>query len=541
MLQFLYTIAGLLVATDAQYLNLPLERTTEYATSLSKRQAVNTTLTLANQGASYVANISFGTPGQIVQLILDTGSPLTWVNAANLSTYTPGSSPTSAQQAQGRTICQSYSCLNPASSSTLTVPSNTTIFDIQYVDGTSSIGRIVEDTATFQGLTDTTFQFGLVEYFYSPNGVGAALGGILGLSPPNRVISYASLPSALAATSNTAVTSAFTPQTILQQLRDAGAISSTAFSLYLSDGSTGQLTIGGVDSGRYSGPLTVLPIQSDPTSTGTDFYVNLAATGHGGTASNRITVNQLVVLDSGTTSIYIPATVVEQLAQDLQGYFVPYDSSSGLLAIPCSTSTTIDFYFSDSAVIRVPTSEILQGRLTASQARRLGITTSSDVCVLSLFGTVDSDVYLLGDAFLRSAYVVYDLDQGQIALAQSSYNTGSNITTIGSGLYGIPEGVYNTSSPGASNVAAVPSATRTVTLASNPVPRSTLGGSGTLTFTVSGTTGITRAGTGTTTGTGAPAAASTRATSSADRGHIFTHGPVLLAGLCAFMVGVLFS
>lgn len=44
-----------------------------------------------------------------------------------------------------------------------------------------------------------------------------------------------------------------------------------------------------------------------------------------------------------------------------------------------------------------------------------------------------------GDTFLRSAYVVYDLQNEQISLAQAAYGTGSNIVEIGQGKNAVPD------------------------------------------------------------------------------------------------------
>ena len=441
------------------YVNIPFTRVTG-GSSLTKRQIANGSITLSNEQASYLATISVGTPPQSVSLVLDTGSPLTWINAANVTTFTPGSTTTSSSG--GAAICKQYTCFTAGSSSTLSVPSNSTIFDITYVDTTESIGRMVEDTLTFQGLTDTTFQLGLVQYFYSPGGTSSAIGGILGLSPSNPVQQFDTVNAALTSTSSTRP-SYFNPPTILEQLRDAGRITSLAFSLYLDDATSGEVTLGGVDSGRYSGPLTVLAIEDDPSSQGTSYSVTLQGLGTGGSTSTQVSVGELVVLDSGTTSMYIPYTAIESIADSLNGYFIPSSSSSGILGIPCTVSTTLDFYFANSAVIRIPTASLLEQRISATQARRYGISATSDVCILNVFGTADSSSYLLGDSFLRSAYVVYDIQQNQIAVAQSSYTGTSNVQAIGSGEYGIPQAVYNSSSPNAGAVAVIPSVTRSVT------------------------------------------------------------------------------
>lgn len=455
-------IAALFPFSAAQYINLPLHKFTNDLEILQKRQISNGSVILNNQASAYYVNISVGTPPQTVQLVLDTGSPLTWINAQNVSSFTPGKL-TSAGSSPG-SLCSSNLCLSANASASLIVPLDSVVFDIQYVDGTESVGRTVQDAVTFQGLVDSTFKFGLVQYFYSPQGSSTSLGGVLGLSPPNPVSTFQNLSMAL---TTTTTTSYFVPETILQQLQTAGAVTNTAFSLYLSDGTTGQLTIGGVDSGRYSGPLTVVPMAQSTAQAGSSFYVTLNSVGFNATTNNQITVDKLFVLDSGTTSTYLPTAVVQQLASNLGGFFVPYDSSSGLLAIPCTLSTTIDFYFANSAVIKVPTNDILAGRLTASQAQKLGISEpTGETCLLSLFGTSRNSSFLLGDAFLRSAYVVFDQAQNQIAIAQAAYNGPSHLTAMGTGQFGIPGGVYNSSSPGASNVALVPSPTKTLTLAS---------------------------------------------------------------------------
>jgi len=46
---------------------------------------------------------------------------------------------------------------------------------------------------------------------------------------------------------------------------------------------------------------------------------------------------------------------------------------------------------------------------------------------------------VLGDTFLRSAYVVYDLSNNEISLAQTNFNaTKSNVMEIQSGSAGVP-------------------------------------------------------------------------------------------------------
>ena len=48
--------------------------------------------------------------------------------------------------------------------------------------------------------------------------------------------------------------------------------------------------------------------------------------------------------------------------------------------------------------------------------------------------------YTLGDSFIRNAYIVYDLANGQISLAQTNNQaTSSNVLEIGTGTNSVPD------------------------------------------------------------------------------------------------------
>lgn len=80
------------------------------------------------------------------------------------------------------------------------------------------------------------------------------------------------------------------------------------------------------------------------------------------------------------------------------------------------------------------------------------------VCQFGILPAGDNGPILLGDTFLRSAYVVYDLDNKQIALAQTRFNATAspNILEIQSGASGIPSVTYTASGVVASQTGTVP-------------------------------------------------------------------------------------
>ena len=52
-----------------------------------------------------------------------------------------------------------------------------------------------------------------------------------------------------------------------------------------------------------------------------------------------------------------------------------------------------------------------------------------DECLIGIIGS-GSDIFTLGDVFLRLAYVVYDLEESKIGLAQARYSNESDIKFI---------------------------------------------------------------------------------------------------------------
>lgn len=153
-----------------------------------------------------------------------------------------------------------------------------------------------------------------------------------------------------------------------------------------------------------------------------------------------------VVLDSGTTLTYLPEDIGETV---LEAFGATYDNEAGYATVDCSLADETDlilaFQFggSDGPTIQVDMSELViqdGSDIGFSPGGGGGQTTT---CAFGV--SMSSSTFLLGDTFLRSAYVVYDLDTKVVALAQSNTNsTSSSVTAITSGS-AIP-GVSSTAS-----------------------------------------------------------------------------------------------
>lgn len=203
--------------------------------------------------------------------------------------------------------------------------------------------------------------------------------------------------------------------------------------------STGTILFGGVDSDKYTGDLIALPIIKDSsTNNYTAFSVTLsslaAVSSSSGSVSKNYSIDAMaVILDSGTTLSYLPTTLAEEV---MATFNATYDSSLGYATVSCDLASTSDivleYQFGGPSG---PTIQVDLAHLVLQTSSGSSGTTTSSSSSDCAFGISESDsYYLLGDTFLRSAYVVYDLDNKEIALAQSNVNsTSTSITAMTEG------------------------------------------------------------------------------------------------------------
>ncbi|KAI9741821.1 MAG: hypothetical protein M1834_000207 [Cirrosporium novae-zelandiae] len=351
--------------------------------------------TLDNEETLYYANITIGTPAQSLRLHIDTGSSDLWTNAAN------------------STLCESRT--NPCSSSgTYSANDSSTYdfvssdFNISYVDGSGAAGDYVKDTVRIGGQALTGAQFG-VGY------TSTSSEGVLGVGYPalevqvntNGKDAYANLP---------------------QLMVNKGLINSNAYSLWLNDldASQGSILFGGVNTGKYHGELATLPINKESNQ-----YIEFLITLTGITLSSNGTTQNLtsdaainVLLDSGTSLTYLPDAITEEIFDAVSA---EYSSSVGAAYVLCSlaeNNATIDFTFTEPT-ISVAMNELVLDAGTSISGERLTFDSGEDACLFGI-APAGSSTAVLGDTFLRSAYVVYDIENDEISLAQTNFNSTTN-------------------------------------------------------------------------------------------------------------------
>ncbi|KAM0236430.1 hypothetical protein ACHAPO_005062 [Fusarium lateritium] len=370
---------------------------------LSKRDGT-VNVGIDNEQSLYFLNASIGTPPQNFRLHLDTGSSDLWVNAVGSELCDTHAN-----------ICAESGLYNPNKSSTYEYVNSD--FNISYADGSGASGDYVTDTFKMGQVSIKDLQFG-IGYVTSDNegviGIGYTTNEAVVAQPDAEF--YKNMPARLASD---------------------GVIASNAYSLYLDDleSATGKILFGGVDSEHYTGELVTVPIMkiNDEYS---EFYVKLNSISSG-SETIRENLDLGVVLDSGSTLTYLPTSLTETI-YELVG--ADYEEGQTTAYVPCDLANqggNLTFKFTEPAEITVPLSELILD-FTDITGRQMSFTNGQAACSFGIAPST-SQVSILGDTFLRSAYVVFDLENNEISLAQSNFDaTGSHILEIGTGKSAVP-------------------------------------------------------------------------------------------------------
>lgn len=353
--------------------------------------------TLDNLETLYFANATLGTPAQSFRLHIDTGSSDLWVNAVNSELCTERGNQCDESGTYSANDSSTYQFVNNA-------------FNISYVDGSGAAGDYATDTFRFGGQTITDMQFGIGYISSSPEGI-LGIGYTINEVQVNRfgLDAYPNLP---------------------QKLKDDGMIGSVAYSLWLNDldASTGSILFGGVDTDKFTGQLSTLPIIQE-SGVYAEFIIALTEMGIGDNKTSLFSnSNVAVLLDSGSSLMYLPDEVTTELYRQFNAR---YDARQGAAFVDCNLANqqgSLEFGFS-GVTISVPYNELV---IVATVSR------GQPVCILGV-GPAGNGIAVLGDTFLRSAYVVYDLSNNEISLAQTNFNaTSSSIEEIQAGSGGVP-------------------------------------------------------------------------------------------------------
>lgn len=405
---------------------------------LHKRDMFGAGLHNAN-GKEYLVEVGVGTPPQLFNLTLDTGSADFWVP----STSCPVD------------MCP-HTRFNPQKSSTFqSLPQQLNIeYGIGSAQGVYGVDTVKVGQASLPNQT-----IGLVantQNILSPAGSDDNSNGILGLGYPNLSMKTGKKPGHF-----------------VMGLYESKIISEPVFSIFLNShftyGLSGQVVLGGVDSTKFSGKIQYAPvvnydvskyyispnIGANSTKNGMNLY--WAIPGQGVSTStgfkNETASLNAYILDTGTTLTYIPAKLAKDMVMSItkNAKTTQLDNVNGVYRVDCDTAkksnnATVQFMISTSLstksttpiVLDIPVSELvvpLDDALTTttSQSCMFGIAPSPAGLELT-----SGETWILGESVLRSLYTVYDMKNNQVGLAPVSPNAGNtgfliNGTTTSSG------------------------------------------------------------------------------------------------------------
>lgn len=313
--------------------------------------------------AQYYADIELGTPPQSFKVVLDTGSSNLWV---------PGKS------------CSSIACFLHSkydSDASSTYKANGTEFAIRYGSG-SLEGFVSQDVLNIGDLTVKKQDF--AEATKEP-GLAFAFGkfdGILGMGYDTISVNRIVPPFY---------------NMINQKLLDEPVF---AFRLGDGDGDGGECTFGGIDKDAYTGKIDYIPVRRRGY-----WEIELEAVKFG--KDELELENTGAAIDTGTSLIVTPTDIAEMLNAQIGAE----KSWNGQYTIDCA---------------KVPGLPKLAFRFGGKDFELSGedYTLNAGGTCISAFTGMDipppmGPLWIVGDAFLRRYYSVYDLGKNAVGLAKS--------------------------------------------------------------------------------------------------------------------------
>ncbi|KAH6663296.1 candidapepsin-3 [Plectosphaerella plurivora] len=376
-------------------------------------------LEIENQHFGYFADIGVGTPPQYVSLHVDTGSADTWV-------LTP-------QACGNPSQCNIMKCMQnafvPAESKTIK-RSIQKLFKVRYYDKTTTTGDYFTDTVHIGGSVVTGQMMGLSYNTSIPY-------GILGLGYKSMVGLYYK------------VGDVYNNLPVLMYRQ--GLTNTIAYSMWLGKLGTAKasLLFGAIDTSKFIGNLKSIPLLKDKMR---DEYTYFAIPLIGintvtRSDTHRIDLNDKpvkVYLDSGATLSYLPHDLTQRIWRDVGAvYFYRYNAPM----IPCEKADEGELRFklgTKGHVITVPMSEMVLYPGLIPMAEDLvgeaGGWQGKNLCQFGIRNST-SPSNLLGDTFLRSAYVVYDLVNHEVSIAQARKDATKRAVIVPFPSYGarLPE------------------------------------------------------------------------------------------------------
>ncbi|KAI1320857.1 hypothetical protein EDD11_009814 [Mortierella claussenii] len=417
-----------------------------YHQRLSRRDFGHQTVTDVENDIEYYGIVGIGTPPQLFKLDMDTGSSDIWIPSQTCSRH--------------NSDCSRHTFFNPLQSSTLTPLS--TPWKIAYGDGSSVSGSLAIDRLEFSEIVIENQLFGLAER-ESATFLNDVVDGVFGLGFPALSTLVMENPQEVERQINATVS-----QTVLGGLLTHELIPAPVFGVWLGSGDgdsrggggrgggkggrgnssrtssdsdaldsgqgeqvgDGEFIFGSIDTTRFTGDLTFMPITHPKywqirvdgvkitTTTRKTKSGSSGGSGGGGggpsplstdttttTTTMDLAIHGDAIIDTGTTLLVFPIAQAKKINKALGARYDPWEG----YILPCDTSLhqpgPLDF---------------VMGGQTFSVRRkdlvREHVKNKPGWCYSAVTAT-PGDVMILGDVFIRNNYCVFDIQHLSIGIA----------------------------------------------------------------------------------------------------------------------------
>ncbi|KAI4740300.1 acid protease [Aureobasidium sp. EXF-12298] len=357
-------------------------------------------------GLMYHVNLTVGTPEQVQTLIVDTGSSNTFVLASNAS------------------FCKAHGCddgtFDLSRSSTYEM-TNSRAFKTYFMGGSTwFVGDYARDVV----------QIGIMGLGYSSN-----------MSDRKRKKDM--------------------PPTFLEGLVQAGAVPSRLYSIHLDTlDKYGSILFGGVDTDKYKGPLTTLNLVPSRLSGKVDnlhlYLEEVKMQSPDGPSQTilRSTNDRRyrTLIDSGTPEWQLPESVylkvLEYAGAKLSSDKRSYVRACSEVARGIANTTYFDITFagngSNTANLRLEWADLFPP-VTTKDGSAVTDGTGRPICELAVAPKSRFSTFLLtSSSVMRAGYWIFDLDNGQISLAQANLGANSsNVVQVEAGPEGLKKAAKN--------------------------------------------------------------------------------------------------
>lgn len=321
-----------------------------------------------------------------------------------------GGSGNSPMQGLETNTCTQYGSFNTAGSDSFKVNSSASQFLITYADGTRALGFWGYDDVQIGNSSTTVDALSFAVVNETSSNVG-----VLGIGLPGLETTYLTRNGG-----------GYQYENLPLKMKNQGLIHKSAYSLYLGRSSDvhGEILFGAVDHAKYSGTLSTMPVVNTQKQMGYDTAIRLEVVVDLVTLNSQsnmsVTSNSYAaLLDTGSTLSYFPTDLLNKFASMIGAR---YSNSFGAYVMLCP---------GDDNDVNVTVS--FSGQNIEISLSALALQVLSSQCQLGVIEQ-DSDLILFGDNVLRHMYVVYDLEDLEISIAQANFSNDTDIEVISSSV-----------------------------------------------------------------------------------------------------------